>query len=56
MDSTLDYLKQRFIEESKIELNLTLFEIIERLEDELLITGGKSLVNELNKILVMHTK
>jgi hypothetical protein len=42
MKSTLDYIKERIREESKIELDLTLFELVERLEDELLIVEGKN--------------
>ena len=42
MKSTLDYIKEIIREESKIELDLTLFELLERLEDELLIAEGKN--------------
>jgi hypothetical protein len=47
MKSTLDFIKERIREEIKIELDLTLFELVERLEDELLVAEGKNSVPKL---------
>ena len=53
--STLDYIKDRVRDQFNISLDLGLFELIDKCEDELLGSEGKTNVPKLTSVVALQT-